>query len=129
MIAIDTNIIVRYLVADDPGQSRRARALIEHQLVWISKTVLLESAWVLDAVYEFTQTQILDAFEALLGHDTVRTEDDRAVADALRASRAGVEFADALHVASATASCDAFLTFDRKLAKTRTSARPVRLVP
>jgi predicted nucleic-acid-binding protein len=126
--AVDTNVVVRYLVADDLGQSRRARAVIERQPVWVSKTVLQESAWVLDAVYDFSKQKILEAFEALLGLDTVHAEDERVVADALRISRAGIELADALHVASAAASCDAFLTFDRKLAKTHHSVKPVRLV-
>jgi predicted nucleic-acid-binding protein len=129
MFAIDTDVVIRYLVADDPGQSRRARALIEQQAVWISKTVLLESAWVLDAVYGFPQATVLDALEALLGLHNVQTEDERAVAEALQMSRAGLDFADALHVAGISASCAALLTFDRKLTKSRAAAKPVRLVP
>ncbi|TLY69608.1 MAG: type II toxin-antitoxin system VapC family toxin, partial [Gammaproteobacteria bacterium] len=51
MFAIDTNVLIRYLVNDDAAQGARARALIDRENVWVSKTVVLESAWVLEAVY------------------------------------------------------------------------------
>ncbi len=47
MLAIDTNVIVRYLVADDREQARRARELIDGGRVFIATTVLLETEWVL----------------------------------------------------------------------------------
>lgn len=64
MIAIDTNVLVRLLVADDPAQSSRARALLETQDVWIGPTVLLEAAWVLDAAEP--GMDVADAFHVAL---------------------------------------------------------------
>ena len=54
MLAIDTNLIVRYLVGDDPGQAARARRLIDNNDVFICTTVLLETEWVLRSVYGFS---------------------------------------------------------------------------
>ena len=57
MTAVDTNVIVRYLVADDPGQSEAARSLLE-QLTpdnpgFICREVVIEAAWVLERSYRF----------------------------------------------------------------------------
>ena len=57
MTAVDTNVIVRYLVADDPGQAEAARSLLE-QLTpdnpgFICSEVVIEAAWVLERSYRF----------------------------------------------------------------------------
>src|SRR5271165_3450212 len=54
MLAIDTNLVVRYLVGDDPGQAARARSLIDNNDVFVCTTVLLETEWVLRSVYGFS---------------------------------------------------------------------------
>lgn len=64
MIADDTKVVVRLLVADDPAQSRRASALRENAAVWIGATVLLENAWVLDAAEQ--GIDLTDAFHLAL---------------------------------------------------------------
>ena len=50
MLAIDTNVVVRYLTDDHPGQSPRARGLIDGQAVFVAVTVILEVEWVLRSV-------------------------------------------------------------------------------
>jgi predicted nucleic-acid-binding protein len=129
MYAVDTNVIVRYLVNDDPGQARRARAVLDHEPTWIAKSVLLEAAWVLESVYERVWPDILDAFAALLGQPHVAVEAESAVARAIQWAREGMDFADALHLASAPESAQSFLTFDRPFARRRSVGVPVRLVP
>ena len=62
MIAIDTNVIVRYLVADQPEQFRRATALIEAEQVFVPTTVALEAEWVLRAIYRLNRAAILGRF-------------------------------------------------------------------
>ena len=52
MIAIDTNVVVRFLVNDDPEQAQRARRLIESEDVFLSTTALLETEWVLRVAYK-----------------------------------------------------------------------------
>jgi predicted nucleic acid-binding protein len=54
MLAIETNLIVRYLVGDDAGQAARARRLIDNNDVFVCTTVLLETEWVLRSVYGFS---------------------------------------------------------------------------
>ena len=51
MLAVDTNVVVRLLVNDDPRQGALARRLFELDEIFIGVTVLLESAWVLESVY------------------------------------------------------------------------------
>jgi len=119
MRAIDTNLVVRYLTGDDPEQEERIRALIGHEPVFVPRTVLLEAEWVLRGVYEFSPKQIIPAIRALAGLPGVSVEDAALVATAMDWTDAGMDFADALHLAAA-AGCEGFLTFDRRFARTAT---------
>jgi predicted nucleic-acid-binding protein len=129
MFALDTNVVVRAIVQDDPEQAARARAVIEEHDVWLAKTVLLESAWVLESVYEYSPDEVLKALKGLLGLPGVHVEDEAAVAQAFRTAAGGAEFADALHVASMPAAVEAFLSFDRSLSRVKGLARLVQAVP
>lgn len=111
MLAIDTNLIVRYLTGDHPRQSARAKALIDRQDVFVATTVLLETEWVLRSVYHFSAPRVVEALTAFAGLDHVRLEDGPRVARALQWSSAGMDFADALHLAAA-GDCDGFVSFD-----------------
>jgi predicted nucleic acid-binding protein len=117
MLAIDTNVIVRYLTRDHPQQSRKAKALIDSEHVFVCRTVLLETEWVLRSVYGFTPTEIVKALTAFAGLPNVIMEDAAMIAKALDWTARGMDFADALHLANAQGS-DAFVSFDRRLAKT-----------
>ena len=116
MLAVDTNVIVRYLTGDDPQQAQKARAVIGHKPVFVSRTVLLEVEWVLRSVYDVPSDQIVPALRALAGLPRVMIEHAPLVAKALDWAEAGTDFADALHLAAAE-SCETFLTFDRALAR------------
>ena len=116
MIAVDTNVLVRFLVRDDAAQAASAAGLIQENEVWVSKTVLLETEWVLRSLYGFAPGTLGEALRALAGLQTVRLEDELAVAKALEWFQAGVDFADALHLAS-VGNAGRFATFDRKLAR------------
>lgn len=116
MIAIDTNVVVRYLVADDRKQFGRATAVIERQPVLVCMTVVLEVEWVLRAIYRLGGPAILDALRKFAALPTVAVEDPAILAQALDWAGQGMELADALHLASAS-SCDAFASFDGRLAK------------
>ena len=100
MTAVDTNVLVRLLTGDDPAQQAAARSLFEHERIWIAKTVLLETAWVLRSLYGFEENEIAGALIKLLGLAGVQAEDAPAVASALALTAKGLEFADALHLAS-----------------------------
>lgn len=116
MIAVDTNVVIRFLLNDDREQGARARKLFASNEVFLSKTVLLESEWVLRSLYRTEAAEIHRAFIRLLGIPGVFVENSPQVALALDRFGLGIDFADALHVASGS-EADGFATFDRKLAK------------
>ena len=116
MLAIDTNLIVRYLVGDDPGQAARARRLIDNNDVFVCTTVLLETEWVLRSVYGFSAAQCAKALSDFAGLPGVSLEDAAAAVKALDWIRQGMDFADGLHLAKAE-GCEAFISFDQDFAK------------
>jgi predicted nucleic-acid-binding protein len=114
VISLDTNLLVRYFVADDPGQHARAVALLRSERVFVPKTVLLEAEWILRGTYKYSRAAIISALRALLGLRSLEVEDRGSVAHAVRWFESGLDFADALHLAS-SAKATAFATFDRQL--------------
>jgi len=122
MLAVDTNVVVRYLARDDAAQTSRADRLFNTQPILLLKTVLLETEWVLRYRYGFDRQAIVVSLRALAGLPNVHLEDAPVVAQALDWVAAGMDFADALHLASSSAA-SGFATFDRTLA---TSARRLK---
>src|SRR3954447_2487150 len=116
MLAVDTNLVVRYLARDQPGQSAKARAVIDGEDVFVSTTVLLETEWVLRSVYGFDSAQVCAALRTFAGLPRVSLEDPALVATALDRTAHGLDFADALHIGRAEGRGD-FVTFDRRLIK------------
>jgi len=116
MLAIDTNILVRYLTGDHPEQSARARKLVDENEIYVSRTVMLESEWVLRSVYDFSAPEIARALRRFAGLEQVSVESPADIAIALDRTEAGMDFADALHLSSLGA-CEALVTFDRKFIK------------
>jgi predicted nucleic-acid-binding protein len=112
MIAVDTNVLVRLLTADDPIQEAASRALFARESTWIARTVLLETGRVLRSLYGFEEGAIRDAFRKLLGLENVKAEDESAVAAALELTAKGIEFADAMHLSSRPPDAS-FVSFDR----------------
>lgn len=124
MKALDTNVIVRLLVADDEAQAERAvqvlgRAESARQQLYVSTLVLLELVWVLDAAYGCSRAEILDALEQLTLLPVLKIERLDAVHRMIAESRRGnQDLADLLIGSCALdAGCDAVLTFDRTASK------------
>ena len=116
MLAIDTNLIVRYLTGDHPDQSARAKALIDSEDIFVCTTVLLETEWVLRGVYNYAAPQLAKALRAFAGLPRVTIEDAGQAAQALDWMEAGMDFADTLHLLKAQ-GCDAFVSFDQRFAR------------
>lgn len=125
MVAVDTNVVVRLLVNDHAAQAARAIALFRKQAIFVSKSVLLETEWVLRYSYDVPTASISKAFLALMGLPNVTMEDAPTIHRAIGMLGNGIDFADALHLASST-SAERFATFDAKLAK---RARGVTSLP
>lgn len=116
MLAIDTNVIVRYLTDDHPEQAQRARAIIDGAPVFVPVTVIIETEWVLRSAYDYERTDVVHALRAFGGLPTVSIEDSDGVVAALDLAALGMDFADALHLGS-SGHCEGFVTFDRRLTK------------
>jgi predicted nucleic-acid-binding protein len=127
MISVDTNVLVRLLTNDDPAQARRAARIMEKESIFIPKTVLLETEWVLRHAYKIEVPNILTAFRTLLGLPKVSMETPQTVVLALSFYAEGLDFADALHLASSKGA-DAFATFDKNLLKKADIVPSVRLI-
>jgi predicted nucleic-acid-binding protein len=115
VLAVDTNVVVRYLTRDDAEQFAKASALIGSNDVYVCTTVLLETEWVLRRGYRFSRQRIIAALGAFAGLPRVTLEDPGLAAKALDWTRHGMDFADALHLAKAQ-GCQAFVSFDQRLA-------------
>ena len=122
MRAIDTNAIVRYLTGDEREQAARARQEIEAGEIFVSTTVMLESEWVLRSVYDFSRGQVVAALRAFSGLPGVSLENQSLLAQAFDHAEAGLDLADALHLAAAE-KCEALLTFDRTLIRLARNSR------
>lgn len=112
MIAVDTNVVIRFLVDDHPAEGLRARHVFENHRVHLAESVLLEAEWVLRAVYGFSRDEICRALRGLLRLPAVTVDDRAAVLQVLDWFDEGFDFADSLHyVRSAGLELK---TFDKK---------------
>lgn len=119
MRAIDTNVLVRLVVRDDPRQLGAAEKFIAAG-AWVSHVVLVEALWVLDAVYKRSAEQIASALERLLAHAQLTLQDADVIAAALGRFRAQptLGFSDCVVLETARKAGHLPLgTFDRQLAK------------
>jgi predicted nucleic-acid-binding protein len=116
MLAVDTNIVVRYVVGDGGEQFGRAIEILENNEVSIASTVVLETEWVLRDAYEFAREDVIAALEKVFGLPTVTLRDQPTVRKAMNLLASGMDFADAMHLAQA-GDCEAFVTFDRRLVR------------
>jgi predicted nucleic-acid-binding protein len=129
--SLDTNVLARYYVDTGPDaeaakQRPLALKIIEsQQRLFVSRSVVLELAWLLKAVYGFGVEDVCRVLDHLLGLPHVTVEDAALVAAAAATSRRGLDFADALHLA-ASSGCAQFATFDRRFSK---RAATLRLLP
>ena len=128
MKAIDTNVIVRYLTSDDPGQAAKARGVIDTGSVFVSTTVLLECEWVLRSVYGLSGEDVAAALKAFSGLPAVTVESPYLLKEALDRAEKGMDFADALHLGAA-AHCQTMLTFDRTFIRKARGASPKVAAP
>ena len=111
MRAVDTNVLARYYLHDDPAQARLAGKILSAGDVFVPKTVVLELEWVLRSVAEQPAGKVAECIAHLIALPGVTVEDHNQIEAALRHCRRGIDFADALHHAASHA-CSEMLTFD-----------------
>lgn len=123
MIGLDTNVVVRYIMQDDPKQSSLAATLIEKLTVddpgFVPLVVVIELVWVLSSSFELARAQITSALEILLQTKEIQVERAEVVWRALRVYQgSSADFADCMVERSAAAAgCLRTMTFDRGAAK------------
>ncbi len=124
MAALDTSVLVRFLVEDDAAQAAAARKLIRAALrageaLFIPVTVMLELEWVLRSNFGFGKTEVTATIANLLASVELSFESESAVEVALALYSAGkADFSDCVHAALAHAAGESPLwTFDRAASK------------
>jgi predicted nucleic-acid-binding protein len=128
VIAIDTNVLVRLLVSDNPIQSKACQRLFASENIFIADTVLLETEWVLRAAFGLNAVDICTAFRSVCGLQNVTLNDAQLLAQVIDWHEAGLDFADAFHLALSSEQ-EVFKTFDVhfiKSAKKNTGLRVER---
>lgn len=121
MIALDTNVLVRYLTFDDPVAAKAATRLIDSQLTaeepgFISLPVICEIAWVLGSRYRFQRHRVAAVIASLLEIVQLVVEAPELIQHAL--ANRGVEVADAIiHEIGRANGCARTVTLDRKFAR------------
>lgn len=116
MIAIDTNILIRFLTRDDEIQYQKSLELFKNNTIFIPDTVILEVEWVLRFAYKFKPLEISQALRKIFGLSNVYVSDENIILQVIQWHENGMDFADAFHLAS-TAHCLEFYTFDEKFIK------------
>lgn len=123
MIALDTNVLVRYLVRDIPEQAEAAQDLLQRLTLedpgFVSREVAIETAWVLERSYRFTREQIADILEELTAVESLVFEVGDDVRRAVLSFRqGGPDFADLMILAAAErAGANPLYTFDQRFAR------------
>ena len=123
MIALDTNVLIRYLTRDNPEQAEAARALLQGLTTngpgFICREVVIEVVWVLERSYRFSRERIANIVVELVATDTLVIEDDNDVAQAAAAYREGsADFSDLMILAAANrVGAQPLYTFDRRFAR------------
>jgi predicted nucleic-acid-binding protein len=123
--ALDTNVIIRFLVNDDKTQGAKVRRLFERaeessERLFIAIPTVLETIWVLSAVYDFARGEILDAMDLLTQMPVLEFEQYHSIRQLIRIGRESeADLPDLLiGLSGKSYGCEATLTFDKKLPKT-----------
>ncbi|MBW4554865.1 MAG: type II toxin-antitoxin system VapC family toxin [Trichormus sp. ATA11-4-KO1] len=116
MIAVDTNIVVRLLTQDDELQYEKSLEIFNNYQIFIPETVILETEWVLRFAYKFKPKEICIALHKLCGLANVHLTNAHLMAQVLHWHEAGLDFADAFHLAHAKTYTHLY-TFDEKFIK------------
>jgi len=122
VIGLDTSVVVRYLVQDEPDQSAAASmvidALTENDPGFLSLVTVVELHWVLRRAYKVSSARCAELVDGLLDARELRVDQDSIVRAALTASRGGLDFADAVIAElGRVAGCEHTVTFDQRAAQ------------
>ncbi|MCA9423682.1 MAG: type II toxin-antitoxin system VapC family toxin [Candidatus Omnitrophica bacterium] len=124
MIGVDTNILVRLIVQDEPSQFKKALRLIQEvevgkEQLFINDVVLAELSWVLSATYEYSKEEIAGVLERMVSNPSIVLRNPDLVVLAIRSFRSSsADFSDCLlNSLNQAQGCETTYTFDKKASK------------
>lgn len=126
MKAVDTNVLARFMLDDDPVQSPMARELVKAG-AFVPLTVLLELGWLLQSRYGLARTHLASSLLDLFDVPGIVMDDEGAVRSAIAAYAKGGDLADHIHLVGAKGA-SAFATFDRRVIADDAVGVPVELL-
>lgn len=122
MPAIDTNILIRYLVRDDEEQFQKVIGLFtkyrEVNLI-INLPVVMETCWVLASSYNYSKKELIETFRQLINTEGLNVQSDTIIDQALTEyERSNADFEDCLiAVKNNLTNHNPTFTFDKKASK------------
>jgi predicted nucleic-acid-binding protein len=124
MKALDTNVLVRFLVRDDEKQSAMVKRMLldaekSNEQFFIPLAVTLETMWVLSSAYDYSRKEIVDAFDGLLSLPLFLLENHSCIATLCRkANTTEAELSDLLiGIIARESGCATTMTFDKKASR------------
>ncbi|MBA3505793.1 MAG: type II toxin-antitoxin system VapC family toxin [Betaproteobacteria bacterium] len=112
MISLDSSILLRYITKDNARLAPVALAIITDNACFVSKAALMEIVFTLESVYRKSRDEIVTALRTIFGLTTVTVESQSVTAHAITWYAAGMDFGDAMILASSAGS-DKVASFDR----------------
>jgi predicted nucleic-acid-binding protein len=125
VIALDTSVLARLLIGDDPAQLVLAQQLVSENDCLVSWSVLVELCWVMERSANLPRIKVAAALRLLQGMDGVTFLSDDGFDWALARYEDGADFADMIHLVAAQDGSQEFATFDRKLARQAGANTPI----
>ena len=124
MKAIDTNILIRFLIGDDELQAKKVYTIFknaesEKKALFVPLLVVLEMIWILESVYEISRSEILDAISDILLMPILKFDQQPALQQLVHSAQGNkYDLSDLLIAHSAAVNgCEAVITFDKKASK------------
>ncbi len=128
MIAVDTNIFLRLIINDNPQMTAKAEFLLDGEGIFVARTVLLETHWVLTSRMGCTEADATTRIGRTMRHSGLQVEGGERTLSGVAAAIDGLDFEDALHLCSTPGNM-VFATFDKKLKNRATRlAFPISVV-
>jgi predicted nucleic-acid-binding protein len=128
VIALDTCVLARLLVGDDPQQQRAAVQLVESSNCSVGWSVLVELCWVLESSHELSRDKVVAALSTLRAIDRLTVPHEKNFDWCVERYAEGADFADMVHLVAALGASFEFATFDRKLLRQAGTSTPLPVV-
>lgn len=122
--AVDTNVLARWLLGDDPAQSALAIQILREP-AYVSLTVLTELGWVLEKSLKIPRPIVAGMLHKVVEVENVQVEQCNSVLWAIDRFLQGADWADMMHIVAATGAAPVFATFDKAIARKAGSESPV----